>query len=173
MNSRWIALLSLASLLPASGLVAQEAIQPGARVRVTAAGVLRPVTGTIFSVDSASITLRDAEGRAGQVIRFESVQMMEVARGSRSHAGTGALIGTLVGGAFGVWFSIGYFSDPDSPGTTSGIATVIAVTSAAGAALGGIVGLAIRSPRWEETSVPRVSLMPRPGGFVLSMSLKL
>ncbi len=172
MNSRWFALLSLASLLPASGLVAQEAIQPGARVRVTAAGVLRPVTGTIFSVDSASITLRDAEGRAGQVIRFESVQMMEVARGSRSHAGTGALIGTLVGGAFGVYLLIG-LSDPGTTARTRDVALFIAVTSAAGAALGGIVGLAIRSPRWEETSVPRVSLMPQPGGFVLSMSLKL
>jgi len=179
-----MALLSLASLLAASSLAAQEVIQPGARVRVTAPQLApNPITGIVSAVDSASITLADAEGRAGAVIPLASVQTVEIDSGSRSHAGRGAKIGSVVGAAAGLALGIAAASQNTPGGWFNCYAGCVAAVTGGGAvwglALGALFGAAIHSTRWEKAALPQasrtlgVSLMPRRGGVALALSMRL
>jgi len=164
-------LLVLLAFAPSTDAIAQElTLQPGQRVRVTVPSrdlhkhedTFREIRGDILVLESMWSPLPE-------------VTRLDVYRGRKSAAGTGALIGAAVGFTLGAIGGAAMCSDPffDCE-PVAGAVLMGTLTGALASGLGALVGLAIQSDRWDEVPLDRVrvSVVPlRDGRFAFAMSV--
>lgn len=165
----WIGLVT--GLLGAAGairLAAQDAVvAPGEKVRLAISGVDGPrVTGIVSRFGPDSIVLRVSEESAPRVIPRSAVQRLEVSTGRRGHARTGALVGLALGAA-----TLALCDDSDSfyQYCPQG-AGEVALWVGASAGWGALIGLLVRSDRWQEIAIAD-AVEVRPGALTVSVRL--
>jgi uncharacterized protein YcfJ len=154
---------------------------PGARVRVRhLAGCCEvTTTGTLVSLDPASMSMRVADDSTTVTVPRTAIRSVEQALRSESHVGTGMLVGAVTGGIVG---SQVYKSRNRCKGEQPCLSFIAVGVETIGGALAGlvvgaIVGWQIRSETWEQVELPaRVSFRPEWGrarrrfGVALSVS---
>lgn len=160
-------------------LVAQEEppIAPGDRVRVTAWSVVpgRPV-GTVLAFGADTCVLQ-LEGRAEPLaLPLASVTRLEVSRGQKSNAISGALVGGALGAGIALFGStIAWLNSAEDFGL-GGAAYVVGVLGGAGAGIGLLLGATSYTDRWEEVRLDRlrVTVLPqRCGGLSVGLRVRL
>ena len=150
----------------------------GDKVRVTARTGVDDKTGVVVQADAQSLTVSLGFKKPPVRIPLASIQRLEVARGRRTAAKEGAISGGIVGVVLGVaavyvasHALCEYDTDCDASPQAYGLG--IAAFAAGGAGLGALVGLAIKTDRWERVPVDRlrVAIRPVPAGAGVQLSL--
>ena len=86
-----------------SGYVADTSVAPGDTVRVTAPSMdMDDSVGTVAALETDRLTFQVEERADALYVPLADVTKLEVRRGQKSNAGSGALIGLGVGAAAGV-----------------------------------------------------------------------
>jgi len=158
------------------GLAAQgrEPLPPGQRIRVVSkepGG--QGLTGRLLAIDDETLLVK-VLGRAEPLrLRRSSVERLEVSRGRRSHAGTGALIG---GVSLGIPFvALAAVVASAAPGGHCESGCVIlggfVFGATIGAPIGALIGSAFGSERWERVPVS-VAVAPQPRGGRAALTLR-
>lgn len=185
MGAPRIALLLAAMILAARlDLLAQQEpiVAPGARVRVTAPSISRDrLVGTVVEMGEDTCVLEVERRTQPVALPLASLETLEVSQGKKSKAGTGALIGLVVGAGGGAALGAGICSSlSDLPGGSDdcgGAAIAGALLfGLPSCGLGALIGWSIKVDRWEEVQLDRLRLGRAPGrdlGFTLSVSLRL
>jgi hypothetical protein len=155
---------------------APASVQPGQRVRVRSTiAYVREVTGVVQTIGPDTLLVRDDDRSVATAIPLATVDRLQVSHGRRSHWMTGAALGFGVGAATGA--AIGAASGSDWLFTSSENAFLGAILFAPiGAATGVLVGLMVKTERWETISLdgvaPTVSRGPD-GRFSVGLRLAL
>ena len=155
-----------------SGLAAQAPVAVGERVRVSTESGATHV-GPVIMATSGAIEVQDEEGGRPSV-PLSTVTRLEVSRGQRSNLGVGLFAGAGAGALVGLAICAdpsvcSVFDDNDVKGK------VIAFSAGVGILAGAIVGHFIKTDRWEEVPLERlsVSLTPqRDGRLMLGFSVR-
>ena len=129
---------------------------PGSRIRLTSPVLVGKQSGTLVSADKDSVIARLEKFSNPFAVATSNVTRMEVASGTHTTKGKGALLGFLIGGGAtalitaATWkdtngFDFGRWGDAAFAGGFIGLA---------GAVIGTVVGM--RSTQsWESVSIPR------------------
>jgi len=146
----------------------------GQRVRLRTESSSSWVTGTILALDADSVRLLLSDTTGQLSIRRGAITRLEVSRGMKSSAGSGARTGLLIGAAFGALVFVGSGDDQSgwfSP-TAGEKALLVGVTGGVGALVGSIAGSSVHE-RWRRVSLAeaRVALLPRGAALMLSFRL--
>lgn len=164
-------LVGLAVLGSPAGLRAEEpvTVAVGSRVRVTSQETgARPLVGQVVALEQGGVVVADEAGRGPRRVSLAPSTMLEVSRGKKSQAASGAMIGAAAGALPGLLMTFGdYNTDERSP------AAVSLVGAAAGAAIGSLIGLAFRSEGWQRAELPVVTADIAPVARGASVSLTL
>lgn len=153
---------------------AQGAPQPGDRIRLVRADSPGVTEGTLVSLTREDLVYRSEEGSQARVGRA-SLEKLEVAR-RRSNAGSGLVLGSLVGFVVGVALES---TAEEKPCTSFCVeifddSTASTMAGLGGAMLGGVGGLLagalIKTHRWEPVIGPRPDR--RPGAVGLGIRLR-
>jgi len=159
-------------ILPATNASAQIAeVQPGARVRLRAPGIVAGrYTGVVLSRTGDSMTVSRAAGQA-VAVPFAAGTSLEISRGKSrmKGAGKGALWG---GGSMALLFASLPGSAKECRGTSSGtrctnlsVGESMLIGGTGGSFWGALIGALIGAERWDRAEMPaRVALMPGPDG---------
>jgi len=164
-------LVGLAMLWLPGGLRAEEAgtVAVGTRVRVTSVETgAQPLIGEVVALEPGVVVVVGEGGSRKERVPVAPSTTLEVSRGKKSQAGRGAMIGAGIGAMPGVLMTTGdYNTDKGNP------AAVSLVGAAAGAAIGSLVGLAVKSENWLPAHVPVVAagIAPIPRGASISVSV--
>ena len=147
----------------------------GQRVRVTMDSGTGAWIGTLVRQDSTSITLHGPglSDSSAVTLPLDRVRQLEMSVGRQSNAGKGALIGFGVGAATGLAVGIGCASSDTLFQCSGGeVVEATVVFGFIGAGVGGLVGLASSSERWEKVAaVPvHLSLAPHRLGLLVSLT---
>ena len=135
----------------------------GDRIRLNAPGVGDlPIIGRLLAADQSALAVTRDDGSVVNVPR-SAIQELEIARGRRSHAKKGAIIGAAAGA--GLLLASYAVSDDDCDSDARcGIYPV--VLGAAFAAIGGLVGAGIgkmfKTDRWVKVDLGRVKVSVAP-----------
>jgi hypothetical protein len=167
------------SCLTSSSLAAQIAarpdeIQPGARVRVTAPGVVAArYVGTVLSRSGDSLTIGSPNAMP-LAISTSRITSLEISRGKSRADGAirGMKWGVPIGLALGA-VTIGFAdcadcaSNSDDAGSALGW---VAINGVSGAIWGAGIGALIGRERWERFDLPqRAAFRVTPGGAMLAL----
>ena len=169
---------------PPSGMIATDTrasgmVAAGEKVRVTATGSgLDDETGVVVDADAQSVTVSLGPGKPPVRIPLSSIKRLDVARGRRTAAKEGAISGGILGLVLGV-LAVHTVSHAlcenatDCDASPQGYGIGAGVFAAGGAGLGALVGLAIKTDRWERVPVDRlrVAIGPVPAGAGVQFSL--
>jgi len=141
--------LAFALVLPLARLCAQGApsLAPGIRVRVA-----RQV-GTLTSIDSQTIVLRDEKGAVLSVTRKPDTPL-EVSAGREACGGRCILIGAAGGAAVGALVGVGVNQSLGPTACEEGCGGIVLQSAAVGAAVGAIIGAVMRHERWTPVDIP-------------------
>jgi hypothetical protein len=153
------------------GLAAQgaEPLPTGQRIRIVSAELgRRTLTGRLFAIDDETLLLKVANRAEPLRLHRSSVERLDVSRGRRGHAGTGAVIGAVGGLPLGV-LSIAIATGGEGQAAPGDLAFVGCV--AYGAAIGALIGSAVRTERWDHVSLS-VAVAPQPHGGRAALSLR-
>jgi hypothetical protein len=172
------------ALLAAAPVVAQDtaSLAAGEKVRLTAAraGTAR-FTAVVVEVEPDALVVRTARDAPARRVPLADLARLEAARGRRGHLKEGALIGFVPGFAFGAY--VGHvFGCDDQPSDCTALGDALALGAITGgitAAAGGLIGLAIRTDRWQRvplgppgrTARVAASVMPVRGGLAGGLAL--
>jgi hypothetical protein len=177
----FVALLSAVLVAAPAAAAEAPAVEPGQRVRVTAAapGLFHGVAlGTLMKVGPNSLTVADAERGAVTELPLDAITRLEVSQGRRRHTRLGALIGTAVGLALApfVWSDNSTpCGDPWEPREcTKAERTGFAVMGVALCAGGGAWwGHRTETEQWRDSAVQRLKMTARPehGGGRVALTL--
>ncbi len=151
----------------------QVSIRPGERISIRSSAT-RPDKVEVYYAGTSADTLyaQSPGGRRNFAIPLASITRVEIPR-RQSNAVSGAAIGAVIGGTFGILGVAGMsgsFAQP-SPGQGIGIIMLCAaIGSIPGAAIGAL--LPSHQGRWEEVPVDRMrlSLAPHSSGMVTVLS---
>jgi hypothetical protein len=163
------------SAVAIGSIVAQEPprVQPGARVRVTAAHLPHGrQIGTLAYIDADTLIVGPTR------VAVQSVSKLEVNTGRRSHSLLGAGIGFLIGAGVGAIASSGKNACTNSDYLSPGTACVLVgagVLGVVGIPVGAIVGALVRTDRWQEIALSRLSVRTFPqsdSSLSLAVSLR-
>jgi hypothetical protein len=137
-------------------LAGQDVAPPAprdSRVRVTMeVPARREFVGTLESWDAESLSLSGPGGPPGR-LELSDMAKLEISRGMKGNAGTGALIGAgvgLVGGIVGA-----ALTDFENDAYGLGAFSIVAYSTMGGSALGAVTGAFIKTEKWQEVSIPR------------------
>jgi hypothetical protein len=188
-----ISICAISVVIPFASLGAQQSALPGDRVRVSECHIRTLRSGTLrnecerhvgtLSVLTAQVVTLRMEGTATEfAVPLDSVIKLEVHRGRRARTGRGALIGSIVGVASGAIVGVAVAKGPstcEDLGWPEPCGARLALTGgllfgASGALVGTVIGALIKTDRWEEVPLDRLSvgLAPqRDGRFALAMSV--
>jgi hypothetical protein len=178
-------MLTLSAAVLAAAAVAGANAAPsgwpmtGEKVRVTTRAGRSPEKGVVVQTDAESLTVSLGSGRSPVQIPIASIERLEVARGRRTTARDGALVGGFAGAVLGGLAVGGLMhalceNGSDCSGETAQGALVGAgLFGTAGAGAGALIGLAIKTDRWERLPVNRVrvGILPAPAGASAQISL--
>lgn len=156
------------------------AVHPGSRVRVTAAspGFTGSVTGTLVKVGPDTLMIIDPKGGAVSELPLDSVQRIEVSRGSSL-----ARRGFLIGAAIGVLTAVAISGDEtlacngySEPARVCGSSERFAYSAFAVGFYGGmgaLIGSRRKTDTWSDAPIGRVrlSLRPAKGGARAGLTL--
>lgn len=154
-------------------------VAPGMTVRASVAGG-KPVVGEVVSVEPGSLAVARAAGDT-VVLAADALSGLEVAMGTKSNAGKGAVTGLLIGGVAGILLGAvaAGSDDGDDFYQPSGGEYVLGGLVGGmfwGAGIGALVGSASRSPRWTPAVLPVVKVNPGNGadgaGVAVGVRLK-
>jgi hypothetical protein len=145
-------------------------VQPGARVRVQAPGIVAGrYVGTVLTRTADTVEL-GAPGTAPLKVPFARITSIEVSRGSSRllGAGRGIAWGAPIGLVIGVIAAAGTESDPycfDSCSTSgSDKAAIVTAGTVGGAFWGAVIGAIVGRERWERFDMtPQSSFNYRDG----------
>ncbi|MCH7717632.1 MAG: hypothetical protein IH876_16010 [Gemmatimonadetes bacterium] len=188
-----VAILAFVPLTSATAQVRRPPIKPGTRVRISHECGTRTLyggatridcrtdKGTLAALTADSVVLRIGEPATQLAVSLASVKRLEVVRGRKSNAATGAGIGLVVGMVAGA--VIGYASYEECEGFCMFAPAGRGETAVFGAALfglggivfGALIGASSKTDRWEEVPLDRlrVSLGPqRDGSFGFGASVR-
>jgi hypothetical protein len=173
-------------LLALSGATPIAPPAPGERVRYSVSDQTHPTAATVVDAGEGWMVVRPDRGREVRVAT-DGLTRLEVARGRRSRAAEGAglgfLTGAAVGGVLGLTACIdaapsdrfGFSTQNDycSSGN-AGLGLVVGgVFGAGGAALGALVGAAIKTDHWRRVPTHPVttslSVAPTRGGAAMAI----
>jgi hypothetical protein len=153
-----LSLLALSTLAAPAGAQMTE-LQPGARVRVQAPGIVAGrYVGTVLTRTADTVEL-GAPGAAPIKVPLARVTSVEVSRGSSRSLGAlrGLAWGAPIGLVFGVVTAAGTDGDPycfDTCSTSSSYkAGIIAARTLAGALWGAGIGALVGRERWERFDI--------------------
>ncbi|HEY3280393.1 MAG TPA: hypothetical protein VGJ83_07750 [Gemmatimonadales bacterium] len=139
-------MLSVTPCLSANAQLIPPPLHQGQRVRVTApASSPARITGTFIGIRSDSVVVAGPEGE--RAVPRSAVLRLDVSRGPKTNAGTGALIGMGVVGAAGLVACGGCFASDDGGGAN--FLLVLFPSLAGGALIGVLIGSGVHSDRWE------------------------
>lgn len=170
-----VRLVLISLLLPCPKLFAEETLTPAAgplilgvgdRIRIIVPSFKRQeMVGIVVEADGKSFVLRLAERGDPVRIWFSELDRLEIARGQRSMAWQGALIGFSSGAPF----LLKGLEDPSSRWLKLG-----SVLSGLGAGLGAAIGQRHSADKWQRTTVPatRISVAPLLRGAGLQVRLE-
>lgn len=139
-------------------------LQPGARVRITAPGIVAGRYAATVLTRSTDTVRVSAPGKAPFDIPVGRITSLEVSRGN-SRA-LGAVRGVLWGGGIGLAVgTIVATTDESSPNYNNlSAAEIIAYSTLSGGFYGAIIGAIVGRERWEAFEMPvRTSLRVQPG----------
>jgi hypothetical protein len=166
----------LALGLPFGALSAQDtpALAPGARVRVTAPAPdcehpdmrfcpRRQVVGTLTTIDSQRITLRDEHGATLDIARGPGTRL-DLSAGPGAcgvHRGHCVGLGFLGGAAVGALVGFAWLRSQGTSCNDSPCGVILLITTPGGAFLGAAVGGLLGSEHWHTVDAPvRVGFGP-------------
>jgi hypothetical protein len=156
-------LTAFLALAPFTSVIAQEPppVQSGARVRVTAPRLGMSKQPATFQAIRGDTLVVLADSTLHCPVEF--VSELEVYRGRKSNSLLGAVIGA---GAGLVWATYRATEECPGPLCEEQIALGSMFCAGGGAIIGSLIGLAIRTDRWEEVPLSRlrVSLAPQRNG---------
>jgi hypothetical protein len=162
---RSLLVLALASLVVGQDIQAQQdptGLTVGRRIRVHQPGQ-KKVTGTFAFMDAERLALVTAPGDTVQLSR-KAITRVDLADGTKSKAGKGAVDGLLIGGGVGIALGIAFgvaaedtYADAGVPAYAAGTGILFA---AIGAGVGALIGSGSRTDRWVPTAWPTVSFQP-------------
>lgn len=139
----------------------------GARLRVIAPGSLSTwLTGTFEDASLDTLRLRTSSAASPTLVPCTSILRLESSVSEHSHAGTGRLIGFVVGaGALVATVgATGAMNDPEFAGAA--VVGAAVVGGLGGMLLGWIVGGSIKSPEWTEVPLHGDTRWIPPGSSV-------
>lgn len=162
------ALWTLATLAVSAQADDQRVLMVGDRVRVTAPSLSpRRIEGTLVATDRDSLTVYSADARVG--VPRSRIDKLEVARGTKSHLRTGALLGMAAGLAGGIVLS----NPPSSAQSFEVNGGAVAASVLVSGTIGALVGAMIRTTRWTTLPVDKLTLgvgpAPQRGGVALAL----
>jgi hypothetical protein len=130
-----------------------QGVAVGSRVRVISQETAgQALIGQVVALEPGVVVVVGEDGPSRVRVPVVPSTSIEVSRGKKSQAARGALIGTAFGAMPGLLITFGdYNSDKGNP------AAVSLVGAAAGAGIGALIGLAIKSETWGPVEVPVVS----------------
>ena len=139
----------------------------GEKVRVTTLKSESRERGVVVQTDAEFLTVSIGSGMAPVRIALASIERLEVARGRRTAAKEGALWGGVVAAALGALAVAGIGEALCENATSCGASAEgylvgIGIFGAAGAGLGALAGLAIKTDRWERVPLDRLRVGIRP-----------
>jgi hypothetical protein len=119
------------------------------------------IEGVMVAANADSLTLAPRGGRPPVTVPMTDMPRIERPAGTRGHVAIGAVAGLLVGGVAG-----------NALANTTKEYTGFVV--AGGVALGSVVGLLARTPRWERTTPDalEIGLVPRHRGVSVTVALR-
>lgn len=164
-------LVVLAMLWLPGGLRAEEpgTVAVGSRVRVTSLETgAQPLIGQVVALEPGAVVVTGGGGTGQKRVPLVPSTTLEVSRGKKSRATRGAMVGAALGAMPGLFMTFGdYNTDDGNP------AAVSLVGAVAGAAIGGLVGLALKSENWVPADLPVVTggIAPIPRGVSISLSV--
>jgi hypothetical protein len=164
-------LVVLAMLWLPAGLRAEApgTLAVGSRVRVTSRETgPQPLIGQVVALEPGAVVVAGEGGTGQKRVPIAPSTTLEVSTGKKSRATRGAMVGAAVGAMPGLFMTFGdYNTDKGSP------AAVFLVGAAAGAAIGSLVGLALKSESWVPANTPVVTaaIAPIPRGVSISLSV--
>ncbi len=169
-----VALLALSAATGCASVSEGPArVEPGVQVRVQVPdqppGQFR---GEVVAVEADTLALR-YRGSSVIVNRIPlaSVTGIEVRRGTKGNAGTGALAGGLLGLGFGL---VIVATDESSGGYYEGagydLAGVVTL-GLLGAGLGAAIGAAVRTEVWQEVPLETIRIKPEEGGVTVAIRI--
>src|SRR6266850_233893 len=168
---RHAALLLVALSALARGVAAQDtlAIERGERVRLTLSSGRSAVVGVLVTQDRDSLRVRPRPDAPPVAFPRAGVTSVEASLGRHGHAGTGALVGLVAGGAAGAALGSSCEGDFLCPGTGGG-ALLLGGT---GLLFGALVGVFVRSERWESVYPEDLgfTVVKTPGGLGVGVSI--
>lgn len=141
--------------LTAQGSIALAEVQPGARVRVEAPGIVAgKYVGTVLTRSGDTLTLGNPSG-APVALPLHSIRSLEISRGKSRSAG--ALRGMLWGGPIGA--AVGAFAVATAEDCTAcyeapGDAEAFALFTASGLLWGAGIGAIVGRERWDRFDLP-------------------
>ena len=148
---------------------------PGRLIRVRLDGQ-EPYVGTLLRLDNDTLVMvRD--GLDTVRVRTRSISRFEVYAGEYHNVGGSAARGAMIGGGVGLALAGLAAASQDEgdwtyvpPGQL--IASGVLGGAVWGAAIGTVVGLIHRSPKWERTPVPTVVVHPASHGVAVGLRLR-
>jgi hypothetical protein len=155
-------LVMILATVARSGVVAQVGgpVQPGQRVRVSRIEHTPAIIGEIGAIVADTLIVRHPGGLGGTAttaIPLSSIARLQASRGQRSKWATGLLVGLGVGVGGGA--VVGAATCHGDLLLTTGDCAVMgaALFGAIGAVSGTVVGLLVKTERWETVPLDRVS----------------
>jgi hypothetical protein len=164
-------LVGLAMLWLPDGLRAETSctVAVGSRVRVTSEDTgAQPLMGQVVTLEPGVVVVAVDGGNAHKRVSVTPATTIEVSAGERSQAARGAMVGAAVGAMPGLLMTFGdYNTESGSP------AAVSLIGAAAGAAIGGLIGWAIKSEDRvrADALVVTAGIAPLPRGAAISVSV--
>jgi len=175
-TSRWslgATVVALLVLVPCTTLAAQQALAPGARVRVKSDQVVAPVIGTFQGMRRDTVVVIE-DGISAQLWTFTSgtIDRLEVSagmhKGNRGPTTRYALIGAGAGAVAG-WLVAVLLESSTSSKYNDVLSAAIGAGVGAGA--GAAYGYRKLEERWAAVPIPRrIGIAPTRGGVRLGLS---
>ena len=151
--------------VPLSGHSQQEAavvFSEGSRVRLTVDQESNRLTGILDRIASDTLWVVSGDPASVSAYPLETIEALEVVTGSKPSVWQGALIGAGVGLATGLILDAA--AGCKEPGCNEPwedpTFAIAAFCSASGAALGALLGLTVRTDRWQEVPLEDLHVEP-------------
>jgi hypothetical protein len=168
-----VLLSMLARPLAAQGSLAVAEVQPGARVRVEAPGIVAgKYVGTVLSRTADTLTL-GSPAAAPVKLPLRAIRSLEISRGKSRSAGAvrGMMWGVPIGIALGA-FAVATADDCDACFEATSDAEGFVLFAASGVLWGAGIGALVGRERWERFDLPvRTAFRVGPHSAALALVL--